>query len=312
VKIKKEVKVGLLVTISLSDLYLGSNFMKGKVTFSRNNIYHTIFDSSQGLTSASPVFVKGTVVGKVHNVKLLPEKEYAALVTFETQKRIVLTDTTEAKLVNRTVFGDKAIELLIKEGKPLERRATIPGKIEQGLGEAFMENLLPTLDDAKAVSALANQFLSNLAQNTSKINAIVNNLEKISQNVDRTIAGNKQEISVLAHNLAEISKAFSDEKDGIVPLLTKLNSLTSGVQGGEIKDMASKFTGILQDVEKAIDKTESGDNTLSKILHDDQLYNNVNKTLVSLNELLVDLRTHPWRYIHFSLFGRKRHASKVE
>ena len=38
---------------------------------------------------------------------------------------------------------------------------------------------------------------------------------------------------------------------------------------------------------------------------DRQLYLNLNKTLVSADTLLNNLREHPKRYVHFSLFGKK-------
>jgi len=31
----------------------------------------------------------------------------------------------------------------------------------------------------------------------------------------------------------------------------------------------------------------------------------MNKTMNSANELLIDLKSHPKRYVHFSIFGRK-------
>jgi phospholipid/cholesterol/gamma-HCH transport system substrate-binding protein len=43
--------------------------------------------------------------------------------------------------------------------------------------------------------------------------------------------------------------------------------------------------------------------------------NRVDKTLVDLNRLLVDIRRNPKRYVHFSIFGSNpsfRDASKVE
>ena len=40
-------------------------------------------------------------------------------------------------------------------------------------------------------------------------------------------------------------------------------------------------------------------------MRDPALYNNMASTMKSADSLLVDLRRHPKRYVHFSLFGRK-------
>ena len=45
--------------------------------------------------------------------------------------------------------------------------------------------------------------------------------------------------------------------------------------------------------------------TLGLLLNDSALYNNLNSTCQEANKLLEDLREHPKRYVHFSVFGRK-------
>ena len=40
-------------------------------------------------------------------------------------------------------------------------------------------------------------------------------------------------------------------------------------------------------------------------MNDPGLYNNLNATMSSADSLLVDLKAHPKRYVHFSLFGKK-------
>jgi len=44
---------------------------------------------------------------------------------------------------------------------------------------------------------------------------------------------------------------------------------------------------------------------LGLLMRDATLYNNLNATMVSADSLLIDLRAHPKRYVHFSIFGKK-------
>jgi phospholipid/cholesterol/gamma-HCH transport system substrate-binding protein len=59
---------------------------------------------------------------------------------------------------------------------------------------------------------------------------------------------------------------------------------------------------ILQDISLRLTRP---DNSLGLLLNDTQLYFNLNQTASSANELLLDLRAQPKRYVHFSLFGSK-------
>ncbi len=310
-KIGQEVKVGLLATTALTIIYLGFNFLQGKAVFSSNNSYYTIYSNCKGLNTASPVLLNGMPVGRVRNMQIIPDKEHNILVTFETAKDIRLTDTTTTRLISPSFLGDKAIELLIKEGKPLKNYDTVPGQVEQSFGDAFTESALPAMQDAKDISLLAGQFVANLIENTDKINSIFSNLEETAKYLKQTISKNQQEFHILSRNMSEVSSALADSKDGIKPLLTKLNQLMEGVEAKEVQEFAEKLNHALGSIGSVFDETGQGKNSLGKLLHDDSLYNNLDKTLGNLDKLLIDLKTHPWRYVSFSVFGRRQNCKEV-
>lgn len=308
-KIGQEVKVGLLATTALTIIYLGFNFLQGRAVFSSNNSYYTTYSNCKGLNTASPVLLNGMPVGRVRNMRILPDKEHNILVTFETAKDIRLTDTTTARLISPAFLGDKAIELLIKEGKPLKNYDTVPGQVEKGFGDTFTESALPAMQDVKDISLLAGQFVANLIENMDKINSIFSNLEETTRYLKQTISKNQQEFHTLSRNMSEVSSALADSKDGVKPFLTKLNQLMEEV---EAKELAEKLNYALGSVGKVLDETGQGKNSLGKLLYDDSFYNNLDKTLSNLDKLLIDLKIHPWRYVSFSVFGRKQNCKEVK
>ena len=54
----------------------------------------------------------------------------------------------------------------------------------------------------------------------------------------------------------------------------------------------------------------SGNGTLSKLIKNDSLFNNLNDASKSIDLLLEDIRLNPNRYIHFSVFGKKNKPYK--
>ena len=66
-----------------------------------------------------------------------------------------------------------------------------------------------------------------------------------------------------------------------------------------------KIDETLANVKILTEKLNSKDNTIGLLFNDPTLYNNLNATTENAASLLEDLKEHPKRYVHFSLFGKK-------
>lgn len=281
----KEVKVGLLATITLTIVYIGFNYLKGKEIYPTTHIYYTTYNNARGLTTANEVTLNGFQVGRIQQVEILPEQAYQVRVTLAIDKHIKLTNNTVAKLESGSLLGHKTIALIIKEGELLKNQGTLPSEMEQDFTTKFAESTLPALDDARTFTLLINKFMQNLVENTGRINAIFNNLEKTSDQLRQTITINQQDLTSISHNIAAVSSSLSDEEAGIKPLLVKANQLLQEAETLQVREVIIKLNNILT-------KLENG-----------PLYKNIDQTIVDLDKLIVDLKTHPNRYVHFSVFG---------
>ena len=54
-----------------------------------------------------------------------------------------------------------------------------------------------------------------------------------------------------------------------------------------------------------LDNINNGNGSISKLISNDSLFNNLNDASKSIDLLLEDIRLNPKRYIHFSVFGKK-------
>ena len=66
-----------------------------------------------------------------------------------------------------------------------------------------------------------------------------------------------------------------------------------------------RIDSTLANIKSLTDKLNSKDNTVGLLFNDPTLYNNLSTTTANAASLLEDLKNHPKRYVHFSLFGKK-------
>ena len=79
-------------------------------------------------------------------------------------------------------------------------------------------------------------------------------------------------------------------------------------RGIDVPDYAAtlkKIDETLANVKILTEKLNSKDNTIGLLFNDPTSYNNLNATTENAASLLEDLKEHPKRYVHFSLFGKK-------
>jgi phospholipid/cholesterol/gamma-HCH transport system substrate-binding protein len=73
----------------------------------------------------------------------------------------------------------------------------------------------------------------------------------------------------------------------------------------EIQPTIDELNGTIKQFKSILAKMDSKDGTLGALVNDRKLYDNLNRTVLSMEILLDDLRTHPKRYVNLSIFGRK-------
>jgi phospholipid/cholesterol/gamma-HCH transport system substrate-binding protein len=77
---------------------------------------------------------------------------------------------------------------------------------------------------------------------------------------------------------------------------SKLNQL-------DLAETKARLDHTIEGLDHLTIQLNSSDNSLGLLLHDTTLYVHLNQTVSSANNLLIDLKEHPKRYVHFSLIG---------
>ena len=144
-----------------------------------------------------------------------------------------------------------------------------------------------------------------------KMDSILGSLNKLL--ADPALANTLHNAEQLTASLSSTSSQLDKLMHTDVPQLTEnINAVTSNLRtiSDNLKDVdyAStilKVDSTLANVRLLTEKLNRKDNTLGLLMNDSSLYQNLNATSANAASLLQDLKEHPKRYVHFSLFGKK-------
>jgi phospholipid/cholesterol/gamma-HCH transport system substrate-binding protein len=303
VNISKEVKVGLLAVIACSILYVGVKFLKGSDFFSPINTYYVFYHDIDGLTVSNPVVINGFMVGRVSKIKFIQDADPQIMVALEVDNSILLGENTIANLVNNDILGSKAISLEIgKISRPKANKDTLRGKVAEGITELLKEKAIPLAESLDTIFHNVNMILSNISGKANQVDNMTSNMEETSYIIKHFAMENERKISEITINLQVLTQVLSDPNDGIKPVIAKLNAIADSLQHAELAKTLKKADKAIDNLQGIVTKINEGEGSLGKLVHDDSLYVNLNKSAESLDRLLIDLRENPKRYVHFSLF----------
>lgn len=295
--ITREVRVGFMVVVAIFVLYFGLNFLKGNDVFSSANNYYASYEDIGGLVVSSPVYIKGFKVGQVEEIKYDFSKKASFVVQISVSKDIQLPKDAIIQLYDEGLMGGKAVQIVfapIKSTAMYAPNDTLPTNVSVGLMGQIAGDLMPKID---AVATQADSLLRSvrhLAENKD--------LTKSLSSIQSTTA-----------DLAVTSSSLKKMMNKDVPqILDNVNTVTSDFKhiSGNLRkiDFESTFASInhtIDNLNLITDKMNKGEGTIGQLLNNKDLYINLSNTASHADQLMIDLKNNPKRYVHFSVFGSK-------
>ena len=293
----KEVKIALVTIIGIVILFFGMNFLKGLNVFSSDDNYYIEFADVTGLAASSPVYADGYKVGVVKSIDYdySHTKASRVLVGLDRQLRVPLGSTAE---IESDMLGNVKVNLLLANNP---RQRVNPGEVIEGviasgaLGKVAdmvpaIEKMLPKLD---SIMASLNTLLADPA-----LRASLHNIENTTANLTTS----SKELNTL---MASLNKNVPSLMQKAGSTLDNTQQLTANLAAVDVASTMRQVDKTLENVEQLTAKLNSPNGTLGLLMNDPGLYNNLNSTMRHADSLVVNLREHPKRYVHFSLFGKK-------
>lgn len=293
----KEVKIALVAVCGLVILFFGMNYLKGLNLFESDSKYYISFTDISGLASSSPIYADGYQVGVVKSINYDYNKRGGIVVEASIDEQLRIPKGSSAEIVS-DMLGNVKVNLLLANN-PRER--VMPGEtIQGGINDgAFgqMKGMIPTVM----------QILPKIDSILTTVNTLLANpaIARSLQNTE-TVTGELTVTTKRLNNIvAHLEKSVPGMLNNTDSLLYNANTLAKNVNKIDVAGTMARVDETLDNMERFTEQLNNTTGTLGKLMHDPTLYDNLNNTIRSADSLLIDLKAHPKRYVHFSLFGRK-------
>lgn len=292
--ITKEVKIGIAGLAALCILIYGINYLKGIHLFKPSSYFYVQFQNVNGLTKSSPVFADGFRVGIVRDLIYDYTQPGKVIAEIDVDPELRIPKGSSAELTSDMLGGIKMTLLLANN--PRERHEvgdTLPGKLNNGVMEKAaamvpqVEKMLPKLD---SILSSLNTLLADPA-----LPATLHNVEQLTGSM--AVTSRKLE-QLMSNDIPQLTSKLNTIGDNFA-------TISSNMKDVDFAAAMQKVDATLANVKSLTDKLGSTDNTVGLLLNDPSFYQNLNATAANAATLLEDLKAHPKRYVHFSIFGKK-------
>lgn len=296
-KLTKEIKIALVAIVGILILYFGINFLKGMNLFSTNNTYFITFDDIQGLGASTPIYADGYKVGTVDGLEYDYKENGPIKVKVDINKDLRIPQGSKAEIV-KDLMGNLQVNLLLANNprERVEPGGIIPGAVNGGMMDKaanlipVVEKMLPKLD---SILTSVNALLADPA-----LAASLHNVETITSNL--TVS--TRELNTLMAGLNKQVPGMVRKANGV---LDNTNRLTANLASLDVQGTLNRVNQTLESAHQFTEKLNSNQGSLGLLMNDTKLYDNLTSTMSHADSLVIDLKAHPKRYVHFSVFGRK-------
>ena len=290
-KLSKEAKTAIIILLGVGCFIFGFNFLKSTPIFNTDNEFYAKFKHSAGLQVGSNVTVNGVTIGSVQKIKIDPETA-EIIVTFSCKDEFTFSKNSKAEIYS-SLLGTAGLQIIpaLDNAPVAESGDYLVGNIQSSLLDTLGTSLEPTTQNLNETLSSANGLMTNIS-NTLDQQA----QQDIKESLNQASASLNQ---LLAHNKGSIEKSLSN----VQHLTENFSKLSEDISKIEITKLTNNLEVTLNKVNTLLNSIENGDGTISKLINDKKLYNNLQTASSELGLLMEDIRKNPKRYLHISVFG---------
>mgnify|MGYP005726772479 FL=1 len=278
--------------------------MKGSSLLDRQKTIYAVYDEVDGLLVGANVMINGLSIGNVTELDFLPNST-KILVTLKVKDKLNFSSKSTASIYETGVLGGLAISIepVFERESIVKTGDTLNSSVRPGLTELINRQIEPlsrqlqsTITSVDSIFTGASNVLNRQTQEEIKesINVLTSAIKAINNSsiiIEETLTSKSSQINNTIDNFEKISSNLSE-------VSYELNSFG-------LSELLSNLEVSVDGISSVVNKLDSNNSTIGKLINEDEVYNNLNSSIESLNNLIIDIKENPKKYIHFSVFGRK-------
>ena len=286
-KINNEFKTGVLVILGIGLFVFGFSYLKSNDIFVSDRTFYAVYSDVEGVVNGTPVTVNGLPVGNIQNISFFEGN--SLLVKFRVENDIEFSINSIAQIYETGLIGGKALAIIPSKDKSRVAISndTLKSAIAPGLTDLVNKKITNLQDKIESMVMSADSVLykinrvfddstrSNLRKSVSDFNLTIGELKETSSMIKTIVQSNKSSVDVTISNVSKISN--------------DLSKISSSLNNGSLDSTLANFKKSSEDLSIILKDMNRGEGTISKLITNDSLFNNLNNASKSIDLLLEDI-----------------------
>ena len=305
---KKKIRVALLCIAAIAIFYIGANFLKGINVFHKKTYFYCVMNDAGGIQQNTPVYLGGYKIGTVQSVELLSANPPRVCAEIMLNERVDIPKDSKLQIASSGLLGGMQLDLMMGTSSSyFQSKDTIPCFKVPGMLDGIDEmkgKISSVLASVDTIGLELKDVLHKEGGGQDLI-ATLDNIAAITENFNQILSQNKGKVSNVMSSLERFGKTLDEASPQLNEILQNFDNISDTIAKSEIAQVITNANNAIKEVETLINKVNKGEGTVGNLLNDDSIAKKLDDSINSLNLLLKDLKEHPKRYVHFSVFGKK-------
>ncbi|MDE7102791.1 MAG: MlaD family protein [Bacteroidales bacterium] len=313
----KQAVIGLVGVVTVALFVWFAFFLKGKNLLTDEYGYYAIYEHTHGINVSSPVVLNGYKIGRVSAIDFVSPTDHRIRVEMQILKKYQIPENSIASLESLGLLSGSGVVIHLGDATAVKMPGSAFATHE---GADLMAQIAPIKDQLGNILVSVDSILGSvrdvlhpgtvqsLSESFAALETSMKNLAALSGDAKTLLHDKKDDLAVIVSDLKNLSGTLSQNSGKIDHIIDNFAELSDTLVQAQLGQSMQSLGETIQSLENLLKNIENGEGSVGQFLHNDTLYLNIEEASRQLQLLLEDLRLHPSRYVHISLFGKKDKA----